>query len=287
MRPVAEPLAWGTTVTVQQIVQNLGGNGGTTSFTLAKLGIPVTLLSLAGRDAAGAQLLNTLKQAGVATQVELCDLPTSVSVALVDAKARRALFYQLGASAGTFTRPVTLPEDAAHFHLNALYRMRDLRGLSPLLMEQAKRQGCSTSLDTQWDHEGDWMTVLRPALPFTDLLFVNEDEARELTGLPDPAAAALALRAAGAGEVVIKLGERGSFASTNEGDFCSPAFPAEAVDTTGAGDVFVGAYLAARHRGHAHRDAAIFANRTAAIAVATLGATAGLDSLEFVVSPQR
>ncbi len=285
VRPVAEPLAWGTTVTVEQIVQNLGGNGGSTSYTLAKLGIPVTLLSLAGRDAAGAQLLNLLEQAGVATQVELCDLPTSVSVSLVDRKARRALFYQLGASAGTFARPVTFPEDASHLHLNAIYRMRDLRVLGPQLMEQAKRQGCSTSLDTQWDHEGEWMSVLHPALRFTDLLFVNEDEARELTGLPDPSAAALALRDAGAAEVVVKLGERGCFASTAEGDFYSEAFPAEAIDTTGAGDVFVGAYLAARYRGHTHREAAMFANRTAAIAVGTLGATAGLNSLEFLISP--
>lgn len=285
VRPVAEPLAWGTTVTVQQIVQNLGGNGGTTSYTLAKLGIPVTLLSLAGRDAAGAQLLASLKQAGVETQVEACNLPTSVSVSLVDANARRALLYQLGASAGTFTRPVTLPEDASHFHLNAIYRMRDLRGHGPQLMEQAKRLGCSTSLDTQWDHEGEWMSVLQPALRFTDLLFVNEDEARELTGLHDPAAAALALRDAGAPEVVIKLGESGCFASTSEGDFYSAAFPARAIDTTGAGDVFVGAYLAALYRGHAHREAATFANRTAAIAVGTLGATAGLDSLQFVIRP--
>ena len=52
VHPVAEPLAWGTTVTVEQIIQSLGGNGGTTSFTLATLGVPVTLMSLAGRDAA-------------------------------------------------------------------------------------------------------------------------------------------------------------------------------------------------------------------------------------------
>jgi len=285
VRPVAEPLAWGTTVTVQQIVQNLGGNGGTTSFTLGKLGVPVTLISLAGQDAAAEQLFSTLRSAGVTVQVKQCDLPTSVSVSLVDNKGRRALHYQLGASAGDFARPVNFPTDAAHFHLNAIYRMRDLRTFGAELLEQAKRAGLSTSLDTQWDHMGEWMRVLEPALRWTDLLFVNEDEARELTGLREASAAALALRDAGAAEVVVKLGEQGCFASTAEGDFYSDAFPAEAVDTTGAGDVFVGAYLAAIHSGHAHRAAAKFANRTAAIAVATLGATAGLQSLEFVIGP--
>ncbi len=284
VHPIAEPLAWGTTVTVEQIVQSLGGNGGTTSFTLATLGIPVTLMSLAGRDAAASDLIKTLSGAGVETQIELSDLPTSVSISLVDSAGRRALLYQLGASAGDFARPVTLPEDAAHFHLNAIFRMRDLRQLGPELLEQAKRQGLSTSVDTQWDHLGEWMSVLEPALRWTDLLFVNEDEARELTGLRDAPAAALALRDTGATEVVVKLGERGCFASTSEGDFYSEAFPAKPMDTTGAGDVFVGAYLAALYGSHPHRVAAKFANRTGAAAVGALGATAGLQALELVIS---
>jgi len=277
VRPVTSPLGWGKTAMVDGIFQGLGGNGGTTSFTLGKLGVPVTLMSLVGRDAVAEQLLARLASACVEARVEQTALPTSVAVSLVDAGGRRALLYQQGASAGQFARPVHFPEDASHFHLNAIYRMQDLRLFGAELLQQAKESGLSTSVDAQWDHLGEWMDVLGPALPWTDLLFVNEDEAWELTGLRDPSASALALRDQGAEEVVVKLGERGCFASTAEGDFFSAPVPVNAVDTTGAGDVFVGAYLASLHRGNGHRETAIFANRTAGTAVGMLGATAWAD----------
>lgn len=278
VRPIAEPLQWDATVTVEQIVQGLGGNGGTTSFTLGRLGVPVTLMSLAGRDAACDQLLDRLHSVGVEVQVECGPLPTSVSISLVDSQGRRALLYQLGASAGKFGRPVVFPDGAGHFHLNAIFRMLDLRTLGTELLRQAKLAGMSTSVDAQWDHLDEWMTVMGPALRWTDLLFVNEDESWHLTGLRDPAAAALVLRQAGAAEVVVKLGARGCFASTAEGEFWSNAMGVAVVDTTGAGDVFVGGYLAALHRGLGHREAAALGNRVAGQSVGSLGSTAGLDA---------
>ena len=278
VRPVAEPLAWDATVTVEQIVQGLGGNGGTTSFTLGRLGVPVTLMSLAGKDAVCEQLLERLRSAGIQTQVECGELPTSVSVSLVDERGRRALLYQLGASAGEFRRPVVFPEDAGHFHLNAVFRMQDLRTLGPELLRQAKACGLSTSIDAQWDHLGKWMTVLLPALRWTDLLFVNEDEAWHLTGLREPAAAARSLREAGAGEVVVKLGARGCFALTAAGESWCEALTVPVVDTTGAGDVFVGGYLAGLHGGLGHPGAALLANRMAGLSVGYLGATTWLDA---------
>ncbi|MDQ6676908.1 MAG: carbohydrate kinase family protein [Acidobacteriota bacterium] len=279
VRPVQEPLGWGATTVVESIEQHLGGNGGSTGYTLAKLGVPVTLMSLAGQDAAAEQVLERLRGVGVECAVTQGPLATSVSVSLVEPGGRRALLYQLGASAGDFPKPVRFGKDAAHFHLAAVYRMRDLRCSGPSFLRVAKEAGLSTSVDTQWDHLGEWLPVLEPALPWTDLLFVNEDEAAELTGIREPAAAALALRDLGAREVVVKLGERGCFASTAQGDFYSDALKVNAVDTTGAGDCFVGAYLAALHGGEPHREAAAFANRIASLAVQALGATAGLDAL--------
>ena len=156
--------------------------------------------------------------------------------------------------------------------------MQDLRTLGPELLRQAKACGLSTSIDAQWDHLGKWMTVLLPALRWTDLLFVNEDEAWHLTGLREPAAAARALREAGAGEVVVKLGARGCFALTAAGESWCEALTVPVVDTTGAGDVFVGGYLAGLHGGLGHPGAALLANRMAGLSVGCLGATAGLDA---------
>lgn len=277
VRPVAETIVWGATATADAIEQHMGGNGSSTSYVIGKLGVPVALMSIAGRDAAGDNLIARLQGASVDTSmVKRVDASTSAVVAMVAHDGRRAFFYKLGASAEAFDPPL-FPAHATHFHLAAVYRMRDLRTRGPEFLRMAKDAGLSTSVDTQWDHEGEWWPVLKPSLPFTDLLFVNEDEARELTGFTYPASAADALRGAGAREVVVKLGARGCFASTAEGDFYSPACPAEVVDTTGAGDCFVGGYLAGRFQGKSHREAATLGNRMGALSVSCLGATAGLD----------
>jgi sugar/nucleoside kinase (ribokinase family) len=138
----------------------------------------------------------------------------------------------------------------------------------------------STSVDTQWDTEGEWMKVLAPSLPSTDLLFVNEDEARMLTGHIDPAPAARTLRDAGARTVCIKLGANGCIVFGPDFDFPSPGFPVNAIDSTGAGDCFSGGYIAALQRGLSHQAAARIANAVGALSVQHLGASAGVLNWE-------
>ena len=89
-------------------------------------------------------------------------------------------------------------------------------------------------------------------LPRIDLLVINEEEARQLTGLRDIPLAGQALRKQGPTMVVIKKGANGSALFHPEGYFAIPAFPIKKfVDPTGAGDSYAGAllgYLAARNR---------------------------------------
>jgi sugar/nucleoside kinase (ribokinase family) len=283
VRPVGATLPWGATEVAESITTQLGGNAGTVSYTLGKLGIPVKLISLVGRDAAAEAVLARVRSVGVDTSlVKATEAPTSAAICLVNAGGQRAIYYQLGASAADFDEDLDqeLMPGESHFHLAAVFRMRSLRRLGPGLLRAAKAAGMSTSVDTQWDHEGEWLPVLRPSLAFTDLLFVNEDEGRELTGCREAADIAHALRGLGAKEVVVKLGERGCFVSAVDGDFVSAALPVTAADTTGAGDCFVGAYLAARYRGKNHRESAELANRVASVAVQAVGATAGVEQLD-------
>jgi sugar/nucleoside kinase (ribokinase family) len=122
------------------------------------------------------------------------------------------------------------------------------------------------------------MEDLAPCLPWTDLLFVNQDEAQRLGGAPDIRDAARRLREAGAQTVVVKLGALGCAVFDAAGELRVPAFDVAVVDTTGAGDCFAGAFLAALERGLGLAEAARFANAAAALAVQQLGATAGLRS---------
>jgi sugar/nucleoside kinase (ribokinase family) len=285
-RPVEE-VRWGATTVVEKVEQQLGGNAGTTSFTLAKLGVPVTIATLVGRDATAEIVLGHLGAAGVdLSLVQYVDAPTSIAISLIRRNGDRALLYQLGAASEEF-RDFALPVGATHFHLAAVYRMRHLRNVAPLFLRRAREAGLRTSLDAQWDTEGEWMKVLSPSLPFADYTLMNEDEARLLTGFAEPADAARVLREHGAKHVVIKLGPRGCWADGVE----IPGHKVDAVDTTGAGDCFSGGFIAALERGMCVEDAARFANAVGALAVQKVGATAGVldwdSTLCFMASPGR
>ena len=273
-RPV-EQLRWAATTLVETVSQQLGGNAGSTSYTLAKLGIPTFVVTLTGRDAAAEAIVARLQSAGVDTsRIMQVDAPTSFAISLVNQAGERALLYQLGAAAEPF--PSFPISGAEHFHLAAVFRMAHLRAAAPDVLRRAKELGMTTSVDTQWDTEDQWMKVLGPSLPSTDLLFVNEDESRMLTGHGDIDAAARTLLSAGARTVCVKLGARGCRVFSAEMRFASPGFRVNAIDTTGAGDCFSAGYIAALQRNLSHEDAARVANAAGALSVQQLGATAGI-----------
>jgi sugar/nucleoside kinase (ribokinase family) len=277
-RPV-EQLRFAATTLIDTVTQQLGGNAGSTSYTLGKLGIPTFIVTLTGRDTAADAIIARLQSAGVDTsRIMRTEAPTSIAICLVNQAGERALLYHLGAAAEPF--PDFPISGANHFHLAAVFRMKHLRSAAPGVLRRAKESGMTTSVDTQWDTENEWMKVLSPSLPSTDLLFVNEDEARMLTGLAEIDKAGRALLSAGAKTVCIKLGPRGCQVFSESFSFVSPGFQVPAVDTTGAGDCFSAGYIAALQRNLSHPEAARIANAVGALSVQHLGATAGILTWE-------
>jgi sugar/nucleoside kinase (ribokinase family) len=284
VRPV-DAIQWGTTTWVESIDRSLGGNGANTSYTLGKLGVPVRLLGLVGADPFGAELLERLRRAGVDTAtVGISHERTATSVALVQSSGARLFLHRPGASQDAFETPVEFTDGlirgCSRYHLANVFALRHLRRNAPEILRRAHVAGLAVSLDTAWDPRGEWMTVLGPCLPYLDILFVNQDEACMLTGAAEPAAAARILRAEGAKVVVVKLGPAGCSVLTSEGAFESPGFAVDAVDTTGAGDCFAGAFLAALARGADLNEAARVANAAGAMTVGKLGAVEGIGSWE-------
>jgi len=91
--------------------------------------------------------------------------------------------------------------------------------------------------------------------------------------------AAQRLRALGPPVVVVTEGERGSWCATAEGEFHVPAYPVTPVDTTGAGDVFHGAFLLGRARGWESKQCLQVAAATAALKCRALGGRAAIPTL--------
>ncbi|NOQ83755.1 MAG: sugar kinase [Myxococcales bacterium] len=85
---------------------------------------------------------------------------------------------------------------------------------------------------------------LKKLLKRVDILVINEEEGRQLTGFHHPLAVAEALRALGPETVIVKRGEYGALLFLEEDIFCAPAYPLKSVsDPTGAGDAFAGGFL--------------------------------------------
>jgi sugar/nucleoside kinase (ribokinase family) len=155
------------------------------------------------------------------------------------------------------------------------------------VLRRAQAAGLTTSLDTNWDAEGQWMSALRPCLRQLDILFMNEDEARMVTGWTDALRAAEAVLSEGVKTAVMKLGPRGCAIYSSEDEILCPAFDVAVRDTTGAGDCFVAGFLAARQRGASWAEAGQFANAAAALSVRKLGAVTGLLPFEEVKAWMR
>lgn len=285
VRPVELAEDWAGTTMVESIEQSLGGNGANTSYTLARLGVPVRLLGMAGTDPFGEYVVGRLREAGVDTGgIRRSAAPTATTVVLVNDRGDRRFLHRLGSSAevsldpGEFERQIQ-PE-MAHYHMASPFTLPRLRAVNAELLRRARGCGLTTSVDTQWDWQGRWMEDLGPCLPHVDVLFVNQDEARMLAGTTEPAKVAKFFRDCGARTIVFKLGGEGCAVFTPETEFRAPGFQVPVVDTTGAGDCFAGGYLAALLRGASHQQAARFANGVAAMAIQRLGSVDGVRSFE-------
>ncbi|MDN5821685.1 MAG: PfkB family carbohydrate kinase [Brachybacterium sp.] len=187
----------------------------------------------------------------------------------------RSFLSSLGAM-GRFN-PDDVPVDAlqARFVLcSGYFLLPGMQGeATGRLLAEARRHGAVTAVDTGHP-DGGWSDQVRAelfehVLPHTDLLLPNESELVGLTGIQELDEAARHLSARTGATVVAKLGANGAMLCTDGQVIRVEAPRVEAVDTTGAGDAFNAAFLAALHQGNSNETALSVAVRTASELVAT------------------
>jgi sugar/nucleoside kinase (ribokinase family) len=256
------------------------------------LGTPVRLLGALGEDTQAEFILGQLRDAGVDTSgVTRIPGPTAATIVLVNRGGDRQFLHRLGVSALVFEQPVEFTcgicDGISHYHLASLFLLPHMRLHGAEVLRRAQEAGLTTSLDTNWDAEGKWMDTLRPCLRHVDILFMNEDEARMVTGWNDAARGAEVALREGVRTAVMKLGPRGCAIYSGEDEILCPAFDVTVRDTTGAGDCFVAGFVAARQRGASWAQAGQFANAAAALSVQKLGAATGMLPFDEVEAWMR
>ncbi|MFF7008613.1 carbohydrate kinase family protein [Streptomyces fimicarius] len=255
-----------------------GGAGANVACWAARSGCPdVRLLARAGAESADWHR-RALERAGVLAFLAVDDeLPTATVIALVDAAAERTFLTDGGAvlrlAAEDFAP--SMLDGVGRLHLSGyLLFAATSRAAALLALRTAVERGVPVSVDPA---SAGFLGELGPKrfLGFAEgaeLLLPNADEARLLTGLPGPEAAAAEL-SRWFPRVVVTLGARGAVvAARGEVTGRAPAPPVrEPVDSTGAGDAFTGGFLAALLAGADDLTAAAAGCRAGAEAVAMVG----------------
>jgi hypothetical protein len=252
VRPIDRFPDPGLSLHVEGIDLAFGGCGAHTANTAAKLGIRTRLLSTLGDDAVGAlvrvQLARNpaLELGGV---VALPGTRTSTSVVLIGPGGERSFVCYSGAS-GKMTRalvPAGFPDGVRVFHYAGFALLPGLVGEEAAeLFRIARAAGSLTSMDVAWKQGFDHRAAILPSLPHLDFAMPNVDEACRISGERTGPAAARWLAGQGVGTALVTGGSNGVWWASRDGSGGhQPAFRIEAVDTTGAGDAFSGAFLAA------------------------------------------
>lgn len=236
--------AWGQDREVDHISPHRGGAGLNVAVNLATLGNPTALVAGVGNDAWGTFLREGLTEKGVdGGGVRSLSAPTAVTMVLTGAQDR-AFVSVYGATAAFRAEDIDAKviAQAAHIHLSGYWQSRALATQLPSLCEAWKAQGITISLDVGYDATHQWQGGIRDLLPLVDIFFPNEEEACGITGESDWHQALVQL-AKVVPWVAIKRGASGATLRWGILEVSQPAYPANVVDTTGAGDAFNSGFL--------------------------------------------
>jgi ribokinase len=260
--------ALGETVTGRTFHTVPGGKGANQALAAARAGGEVTFLGAVGADAYGEQIRGVLAGDGVdVAALATVSEPTGTAHIVVDGGGGNSIVVVPGANA-TVT---TLTDSHRTVIASAELLLLQLELPLPAVTEAA-RFARATGVRT--------ILTPAPAVPLppellgaVDLLVPNEHEVTVLASLDDPRAAAQRL-SFGGNDVLVTLGERGAvFFGADGRELSVPAFTVAAVDTTAAGDSFVGAFAVAQAEGRPLPDALRWASAAAALTVQGLGAS--------------
>lgn len=269
----------GATVRAEALEHHPGGKGANQAVAAARAGAPVTLVGAVGDDEAGRDLLGWLDGNGVDTgAVAVVGAPTGRAHVMVDPTGENAIVVAAGAndhvSSGIVHR-LLRPGDVLVCQLE-IPPAAVVEALSA-----ARRAGAVAVLNAAPEHR-----CPPEALAAADVLVVNGTEAVGLGAGPTPDEARRLLTRPD-GVVIVTLGGAGAVVVTGEDAVTVPGRTVPVVDTTGAGDCFVGYLAAGLAEGDLAPDAAARANVAASLAVGVAGAGPSMplrDAVEQVIS---
>ncbi len=283
----------GTTLTDGvQFEKQAGGAPANVCATIAKLGGEALFIGKVGADPFGDFLQQTLKSAHVNTSMLIRDQHTPTTLAFVSLKAEgeRDFVFHRGADATLTMDDIdfTLLKDATIVHFGSATALLDgpFYDTYMTFMKKMKAEGKFISFDPNFrkdlwrGKEAIFIERAKQCITLADFVKVSEEE---LGLLGDTST----IHSLGAKVVAVTLGKEGTQLSTHDRQQIVPSISIQAVDSTGAGDAFVGAmlYQLAQSEDHSWQrwlDITAISNAVGALVCQQIGAIAALPTIQQV-----
>lgn len=262
----------GETLSCQQYRKFAGGKGLNQSIALAQAGASVYHAGKVG--VADAWLKTLLENKGVDTGfVEAIDGPSGHAVIQVDSMGENAIVIVGGANQLLSISDVQ--RIVADFGPDDYVLVQNEVNAVPQIIRSAKEKGLTIVFNPAPMNTG----VLNYPLELVDILVVNETEAHSLTGEIEPAAIYETLtRRCPRTSLVLTMGRKGAVYFSSQARFHQSAEKVNVVDSTGAGDTFIGFFLAELIKSNDPKSALACASRAAAICITRHGAADSIPS---------
>lgn len=272
----------GETLFGKEFFQVPGGKGANQAVAIGKLGTQVTMLGKIGNDSFGKDLVASMKNSGVNTEyIENSASSTGIAKIIVEANGQNRILVVSGAN---------MDVDRAYID-----RHIDVINDSDILVTQLEIPIDTVEYVLKKAKEAGKINILNPAptaqlndeiIKNSDIIIPNESELGIITGMPantlnEIEAAAQKLLNMGVKELIVTLGSQGSLHLNKKGSTLHSAYKVNAVDTTAAGDSFIGGLV--KNIQDDNLDEAIeFATKVSAITVTRKGAQISIPTIEEV-----
>lgn len=281
-----------------------GGAPANVTAAICRLGGKASFVGKVGDDPFGKFLKDTLDDLNVDTSMLLMDKIEKTTLAFVSLKSNgeRDFVFNRGADGCLKYSELNLDKiysnKVMHFGSATALLSGDMRESYVRIMQEANARGIFISFDPNfrdnlWEgNVEDFIQISKKCIEFADFIKVSDEELKIITGKEDMYEAVDALRGNGDKIVAVTLGKDGTLISTSGKTEIVPSIKIKSIDSTGAGDAFVGSLLykislldnakELFKDFDALRDIVIFANKVGAIVCTKLGAIAALPTLEEV-----
>lgn len=276
----------GETIHAKEHYSAAGGKGANQAVAAARSGCEVSFIGAVGDDTPGKEMLERLRQEGIDTSgVKIVkNESTGQAFISVDDDGQNAITIYSGANYG--------------FNASDVAQKRDLFNQCDYVIAQFETPVEATIKGFEIAHAEGVKTILNPApamakipaalLKLTDIITPNETEAATITNIQvvdegSAKKAAAKLHALGIEAVIITIGSKGAFYDYNGQSELVPAFKVKAVDTTAAGDTFIGAMVSVLKPDFSNlKEAIVFANKASSLTVQSYGAQPSIPYKETI-----